>query len=410
MKYLIFVLYVIKTVLSQKDPIASIALGNILGSVLQSEQGEDYYAFRGIRYAHSPEGHLRWKDPVPITIPWPEVFDGRQDGPVCYQEPNNGLDYEIMSEDCLRVSVYTKNINGSELKPVFVHIHGGGFVIGSNSYDRTSRPTYIMDHDVVYATLTYRLGALGFLSTGTVDAPGNAGFKDQVLALKWIQDNIDRFGGDPNKVIISGHSAGSSAGGMSVVLHMVSPMSKGLFHGAIPLSGSSTAQWKIENEQFYLTRQLANYLECNDSLSRSEVVACLREFPAQNLTQLFGVYEGCDGSPVLTFLPIIEPDFGQSRFLVEHPIKTILNDNWNKVPVLTGIARDEFVSLGLPVLQNDGFRSKMENNFNEVAPACFMYESDTERSRNISAVLKYQFLPTPLRNYESLYDLQKVSE
>lgn len=403
--YIILILWSIEAVLSQNNPITSIALGDILGSILKSEQGQDYYGFRGIRYAQSPEGNLRWKDPVPITEPWSEIFDGREDGPVCYQEPNNGLDYDIMSEDCLRISVYTKNLNGSVLKPVFVHIHGGGFVIGSNSYERTSRPTYLMDYDIVYVTMNYRLGALGFLSTGTSDAPGNAGFKDQVLALKWIQDNIERFGGDPNKVTISGHSAG----GMSVVLHMVSPMSKGLFHGAIPLSGSSTAQLKIENDQYLLTQKLADFLKCDINKSRSEVVDCLREFSAYNLTRLSGVYSGCGGSPILTFLPVIESDFGQTRFLIEDPVKTILNDEWNKVPVITGIAQDEFAVLGLPVLQNNDFRAEMENNFENVAPVCFIYEQDTERSRNISAVLKESFLPTPLRNYESLYDLQKVN-
>jgi carboxylesterase type B len=131
-----------------------------------------------------------------------------------------------MSEDCLRLNVYTPELptNGQTMnKSVLFYIHGGAYYTGSGLSNDYGGPYYLMDHDIVLVTINYRLGLLGFLALGIPECPGNAGFKDQVLALKWVQSHIEKFGGDPNKVTIMGHSAG----GFSTVLHMVSPMSKG---------------------------------------------------------------------------------------------------------------------------------------------------------------------------------------
>jgi carboxylesterase type B len=103
-----------------------------------------------------------------------------------------------------------------------VFIYGGGFEAGFATYDLYG-PDYLLEKDVVVATLNYRLGILGFLSTGDMVVPGNNGLKDQVMALKWIKNNIENFGGDPNKITIFGQSAGSA----SVSYHMQSPQSKG---------------------------------------------------------------------------------------------------------------------------------------------------------------------------------------
>lgn len=128
-----------------------------------------------------------------------------------------------ISEDCLRLNVYSKNISSHAQKPVLVFIHCGGFYEGS-ARSVEFGPQYLMERDIVLVTINYRLGALGFLSTGTKEAPGNNGLKDQVVALRWIRDHIKSFGGDPNSVTLMGYSAG----GMSVTLHMVSAMSKGI--------------------------------------------------------------------------------------------------------------------------------------------------------------------------------------
>lgn len=97
-------------------------------------------------------------------------------------------------------------------KPVLVYIHGGSFSAGSNSLQRLG-PDFLLTEDVVLVTINYRLGMLGFLSLEdlSLDVSGNAGLKDQALALRWIRDNIESFGGDPNNITIMGHSAGSAS-------------------------------------------------------------------------------------------------------------------------------------------------------------------------------------------------------
>lgn len=139
---------------------------------------------------------------------------------MCPQWTRNG---SAMSEDCLRLNIYSRALQPIARKPVLVYIHPGGFYSVSGQSYNFAGPQNLMDRNIVLVTMNYRLGSLGFLSTGTIDAPGNNGLKDQVIALRWIRSHIVNFGGDPNSVTIMGYSAG----GMSVSLHMVSPMSRG---------------------------------------------------------------------------------------------------------------------------------------------------------------------------------------
>lgn len=106
--------------------------------------------------------------------------------------------------------------------PVIVFIHGGGYLFGGGSL---LGPAYFLDNDVLLVTFNYRLGALGFLSTGDEASPGNNGMKDQAMALRWVRDNIEQFGGDPDRITFMGQSAGASAVG----LHLMSPLSKGTY-------------------------------------------------------------------------------------------------------------------------------------------------------------------------------------
>lgn len=152
--------------------------------------------------------------------PWSGTFDAVQDSPKC---PQPVLTAAEISEDCLRLNVFTKNISTSANKPVIVFIHPGGFYENAGRSDIFG-PQYLIERDdIVLVTINYRLSLLGFLSTGTQEAPGNNGLKDQVIALRWVRDHIRSFGGNPQSVSLMGYSAGA----MSITLHMVSPMSKG---------------------------------------------------------------------------------------------------------------------------------------------------------------------------------------
>ncbi|ENN75929.1 hypothetical protein YQE_07466, partial [Dendroctonus ponderosae] len=200
------------------DPIVVTSLGQIQGTVIQSRLGKPIYSFRGIRYAKAPVNELRFQPPVPVDK-YEGVYNATADAPLCPQPTSDPT-----SEDCLFLNVYSTKLpkeNDKTVKrPVIVYIHAGGFYsVGSASY--WEGPQYFMDQDIVLVTFNYRLGTLGFLATGEKEAPGNNGLKDQVQVLKWINKNIEGFGGDPNSVTLMGYSAG----GVSVVLHMVSPLS-----------------------------------------------------------------------------------------------------------------------------------------------------------------------------------------
>ncbi|KRT82519.1 hydrolase, partial [Oryctes borbonicus] len=121
-------------------------------------------------------------------------------------------------------------------------------------------PQYLLDEDIVLVTANYRLGALGYLSTGTKEAPGNNGFKDQVVVLKWIRDHIKAFGGDPAMVTLSGYSAGA----VSATLHMISPMSQGLFHRVIAMSASGLGQGIMSTSRYDLAQKQARLVNCSD--------------------------------------------------------------------------------------------------------------------------------------------------
>lgn len=133
-------------------------------------------------------------------------------------------------------------------------------------------PLYLMDRDVVFVTVNFRIGPFGFLATGTADATGNQSLKDQALALKWIQKNIARFGGDPARVTI----AGLSSGGYAVTSHMASEMSKGLFRRVIAISGAITSFGKLSDNNLHLATYIADKLNCTTS-NVTDMVTCLRQ-------------------------------------------------------------------------------------------------------------------------------------
>lgn len=136
---------------------------------------------------------------------------------VCLQPFQNG---SIGSEDCLYLNIYTPP--GAKQLPAMVWIHGGSFIGGSGSIFHGN---YLLDKNIILITVNYRLGIFGFFTLGDYNSPGNFGLKDQVLALKWVQNNIRAFGGDPRKVTLFGESAG----GASVSLHAISRASNGNF-------------------------------------------------------------------------------------------------------------------------------------------------------------------------------------
>jgi len=209
---------------------ASTALGLVKG--VEKDKSGFFY---GIPYAEPPVGDLRWKAPVP-SKGWDGVLDCTSVREVApqVQNPQYGASVWPMSEDCLYLNVVTPAKSAEEKLPVLVWIHGGAFKTGSANESSTER---FAKEGIVCVSIAYRLGALGFLAhpdlTSESGYSGNYGILDMIEALKWVQNNISSFGGDPTKVTI----AGQSAGAMAVNVLCSSTLSSGLFARAISQSG-----------------------------------------------------------------------------------------------------------------------------------------------------------------------------
>ena len=242
-------------------------LGTIVG---KSEN--DFQIFLGIPYAKPPVGERRFRAPEPHG-PWSGTLDGTTLGNRAMQ-PETGVGppwAEAQSEDCLFVNIYTPAADG-RARPVLFWIHGGGYYIGSgNDHDGS---VLAAQGDVVVVTVNYRLGVFGFLDLSKYDddLAGSAsnGFRDQILALTWVRDNIADYGGDPNNVTISG----VSAGGGSVNAILAAPSADGLYHRAIAHSGTA-----ITNAPGPLAQRLAAHLQ----LDEGGLLTSLTQLPAEEL-------------------------------------------------------------------------------------------------------------------------------
>ncbi|XP_032440594.1 putative inactive carboxylesterase 4 [Xiphophorus hellerii] len=263
-------------------------LGRLRGQYVSVKGKEaDVHAFLGVPFAKPPLGPtLRLAAPQPAEG-WQGLRDATKQPNMCIQSmdvANELIDLlgllisEVpeLSEDCLYLNIYSPANKAPDAKlPVMVWIHGGGFVIGSaSSFDGSALAAY---QDVVVVLIQYRLGVLGFLSTGDEHMPGNFGLLDQIQALKWVKENIHSFGGNPDLVTIFG----VSAGGISVSLLLLSPLSDGLFHRAIAQSGTA-AMDVLMNDPVPVMQAVANASGC--SLESTEKIAiCMRNLDTDTI-------------------------------------------------------------------------------------------------------------------------------
>ncbi|XP_040066704.2 acetylcholinesterase [Ixodes scapularis] len=309
-------------------------LGKLRGNRLKV-MGNVIEEYVGIPYAEPPIGDLRFKEPVPRS-PWKGTYDATIGGSACPQKPTflNAKKPVICTEDCLHLNVWMSQ--NAQKSHVLVWIHGGGFTFGSGLYDNYTGSALAAKTGFVIVSMNYRLGILGFLNANFPDAPGNQGLLDQNLALRWVQDNIESFGGDPATVTIFGASAGS----MSVHSHILSPMSKGLFKRAMLISGSMYNMdfFESAHESIIRGNEVAQLVGCAepdiDLVSNPDkVLQCLRSKKADEL--VLASSEVSD--PVLfTFLPTYH-----DKFLPKVPKVAIDRGFFQDVEILTGVATDE---------------------------------------------------------------------
>lgn len=299
------------------------------------------YAFRGIPFAAPPVGNLRWKAPQPAAS-WINVRDASTFGNECPQFELNTGQYGG-DEDCLTLNVFSSQSPAQQPQPVMVFFHGGGNVSG-NAH---SSPTQLdlpplANQGAVVVTAQYRLGILGFLTTpqlATEDAgsAGAYGLLDMIEALKWVQQNIAAFGGDPTRVLLFGQSAGS----FNIQMLLAAPPAQGLFSaagmisGAVPLASQTT--WLLSNSAAAAASgPFTSAMGCGTA---ADVLACLRGVPVTTIVS-YGTNMALGPGFGTPFLPI-----DSFAYLQQHG---------SPVPLLIGSTSDEYTAVrdGPDVLGN----------------------------------------------------------
>jgi para-nitrobenzyl esterase len=349
------------------------------GKVVGFVDDNNSHTWMGIPYAKAPVGELRWRAPLEPQ-PWKGTHQALQAGDFCKQfgsqmesRPPSEWGKPIGSEDCLKLNIFAPAFapdavpGGDQRLPVMVYVHGGGNMVGYANQFKYSGTQLANTHNVIVVTFNYRLGPFGWFShpalnlDGTAeDQSGNYGNLDTIRALKWVQSNIEAFGGDPDNVTLFGESAG----GMNTFVLLASPLAKGLFNKAIVQSGITTKTTRMSRAQNYVgdaepgdknsgrevvssfliadglasDRQVA--AEYQEGMSSAEISNYLRNKSADDLLQIYD-FSGALGLPSVPQL-LADGAVIPSRKL----IKVFSNSaDYNAVPTILGSTRDEFKML-----------------------------------------------------------------
>uniref|UniRef100_A0A915EIW6 Carboxylesterase type B domain-containing protein n=1 Tax=Ditylenchus dipsaci TaxID=166011 RepID=A0A915EIW6_9BILA len=310
----------------------TIESGSIRGEYL-TIGANDFAVFKGIPYAAPPVGSLRFQKPEP-PAKWRGVMNATQYPPMCAQRSRSRSTdpvhlYKIhISEDCLYLNVFAPPQFTNDTYPVMVWIHGGGFQSGSSSdYPQEAILNNFVSRKVVFVSMNYRLGPLGFISTGDSILPGNNGLRDQILALEWVRLNAHVFGGDPNNVLLMGQGSGASAASLLAL----SPSAEGLFQKIMLMSGTAISPGVVRNAAINGTWALDKKLHCR-SFNSSELLDCFRKQLRDEILN----FEEIEGHDYSTFVPVVD---GEDGVIPENP--EILATYRRKIPVMLGTTKDE---------------------------------------------------------------------
>nr|AJP62557.1 carboxylesterase [Oxya chinensis] len=377
--FAVIVFLVLANPIVGQDVLVTVEQGVLRGSAETNVFGTAFTAFRGVPYAEAPIGELRFQAPQP-AVSWSGVRDALSEGPACTQVP---LGMPSMSdpgaEDCLFLNIYVP-ANSTGAAPVLVWFPGGAFKAGSGTALNYS-PDLFIEQGVAVVTVNYRLSALGFLSTEDEVIPGNAGLKDQQLALSWVHRNIARFGGDPQLLALQGQSAG----GVSVSLHLVSPLSAGLFSRLIIESanfiGRPMPLQAARNNAFRLGAALG--FQTDDS---QQLVDFLRSVSATDLlvkNSLIMTEEDKLLWSYAVWWPHIEPKL-DGAFISESPIQALIDGRFPQVPIMTGVTSGEG---GSGILSNTDKINTLNNMFVESVGPC-VHLSTVEKQQEAALRLR----------------------
>lgn len=317
----------------------------------------------GIPFAQPPVGKLRWQAPQPLQ-PSDKTFDAKKYGndPIqASMKLGNLVDgYPTpQGEDCLTLNIWSRSEGKN--KPVMVWIFGGGFICGSSSEPTYNASNFVSAHDVIIVTINYRVNFFGFMNLASIDSSfedsGYLGLKDQIAALKWVKENIEAFGGNPDNITVFGESAGS----ISTSFLTIAPDAKGLFQKVIPQSGSIGFYNTPEGS----TQVAKNFMEfcgaktVSDLMKKSavELQKSYAELTATREMNVSNFYPTCDGK----FLPL-------------DPYKALKNGAARGIKILTGTTSDEWRCF---MLANENLFELMRRDPQDISPIFLRYKKQT---------------------------------
>ena len=332
--------------------------------VIEGYHEEGLYIFKGVPYAAPPVRELRWLPPQPVK-PWEGKRQAKATGAIAPQNKLPGSEFldalkidEPQDEDCLLLNIFTPGMDSAR-RPVMVWIHGGAFIIGSGSQPIYMESALAKQGDVVFVSVNYRLGALGFMNLkeitgGKIPATGNEGLLDQVAALEWVQENIESFGGNPDNVTVFGESAGA----MSIGCLMAMPSARGKFQKAILESGAANTVGALE-DAVEITGQYLEILK-----TRPDDVDRLRSLTVKQLLSAqeeLGDRLRESAHRITPFQPLVDGDV-----IPELPIHLIKKGSAKDINVLAGTNLEEMklfsmMDPGLQALDEEGIKKRLES-------------------------------------------------
>ncbi|XP_055914687.1 esterase 6-like [Eupeodes corollae] len=364
------------------EPIVELPLGKIRGT-----HAEGYYEFHNIPFAEPPIGKHRFEPPIPYKQSWDGIRDATQPMIHCI----NFERYAEMSgtEDCLYLHVATPNITCDRMYPVRVQIHRGAYTMGSPDTMETS---ILVKRGIVIVTMGYRLGPLGFLSTGDKSISGNMGLKDQRLAVMWVKENIKTFCGDDNNILL----AGVSAGGGAAHMHLMLKSTEKYVNYVASHNGVTICPWAIEPKPKELSKAYADLLHCpNDSESMK---VCLQGKTAAELRESTFGLQYYKSNPFTVFSPVVESIDSEDPFITQHPEEILRNGQAANITWLLGYTEREgsFNSASFLALNENGVAEIeiLNERWEELAPILlfFNHSMEEEERHQYSVLLRDTYM------------------
>uniref|UniRef100_A0A182KG30 Carboxylic ester hydrolase n=1 Tax=Anopheles christyi TaxID=43041 RepID=A0A182KG30_9DIPT len=381
-------------------PLVTVRQGQLRGVASRLPNGARYYYFKGVPYAKSPVGALRFKAPVALKRFRKPLLN-------CYAERSDSIQLDFFSgfvfgSECgLYLNVYTPQLPAGgdedapikrEGLPVMVFLHGGGFACGSGS-SLFYNPEYFLQRGVLVVTLNYRLGPFGFLYLPEAGVEGNAGLKDQLMALQWINENIASFGGDPHNVTLFGESAGS----FSAYLHMLSPNSRQYFHRVICQSGVVCASSFMQANPLEMAFNLARHFGYSGT-SQQGALETLQRVPAKQLAKhqrkALGKNAEKQTDLVFIFLPVIEQQRTEHSIITEPPEQLLKTYDTLQMPLLEGCNDAEGI-LGLYIIRRKARGEHIGQLPDRLSSKLFRHLDAEERAEVNNKIQKFYFSDDP---------------